>query len=120
MFKLVIKINKKTFLSVVLATDVKTIFLNMRLSELFLKMIVKHRTMLELTRTIVRTAIKIQHNTFLSVVLATDVKTNFLNIRLSELCLKITVEHRTMLELTRTIVRTAIKIQHNTFLSVVL
>ena len=45
---------------------------------------------------------------------------NFLNTQLPELCLKMIVEHRIMLELTRTIARTAVKIQHDTIFQVLL
>jgi len=66
-------------------------------------MIVEPRTLLNLSKIIVKAAGNSQHDTFAS------------RVMLDQLCLKMILEHRTLLNLTKILVKTAGNSQHGTF-----
>jgi len=75
--------------SVVLSPEIKKLFKNVQISKLCLQMILEHKSLLELMRTVARTAENNQYVTFSSnVVLAQDIKKLFKNIQITKLCLK--------------------------------
>src|SRR5947199_385824 len=101
-----------------LATDINKFFYHTQLPELCLKMILEYRTLLKLTRTDIRTAVNFQHDTFFKVSCWLQILKFFLNKQLPELCLKMILEYRIMLEVTRIAIKTAVKIQHDTYFKV--
>jgi len=83
-------------------------------------MIVEHRTLLNITKIIFKVAENRQHGTFSpSVVLDHKTKKLIKNTLQSELRLKMIVEPRTLVTLTKSITRVARNNQHVTFSSTV-
>jgi len=109
--------QQRTFApSAVLDQKTKKLVNNTKQQELCLNMIVEHRTLLNLTKILVKAAGNSQHGTFSScVVQDQETKKLIKNTEQSELCLEMTVEHRTLLTLTKIIVKAAGISQHGTF-----
>jgi len=83
-------------------------------------MIVEHRTLLNITKIVVKVTENRQHGTFSpSVVLDQETKKLIKNILQPELRLKMIVEPRTLISLTKSIARVAGNNQHVTFSSTV-